>query len=55
MKLFLNILWKIVKILFAVAAVLSAIYFWNLDQKLMDWAYAWTRRIRDRKRTEIEF
>jgi uncharacterized membrane protein len=54
MKTDLKIVRTIVKILFAVAAALFVVYFWNLDQKLMDWAYAQECRFRDRRRADGE-
>ncbi len=38
-----------------VTAVLFVVYFWNLDQKLMAWAYTNVNRIFDRKKTETNF
>jgi len=55
MKLFFKILWKIVKILAVVVGILYAIYFWNLDQKLLGWAYVQVNKIFDRKQTDIKF
>ena len=55
MKRFLKVLWKIMKILFAVVAVLFVVYFWNLDQKLMGWVYTQVHRIHDRKQVDVKF
>ena len=46
---------KIAAILAAVIGVLFVIYFWNLDQKLMGWAYKQVHKIFDRKKTDIKF
>jgi hypothetical protein len=48
-------LWKLLKIGFAVTGVLFVVYFWNLDQKLMAWAYTMVNRIFDRKKADIKF
>lgn len=50
-----KVLWKIALILFAVVGVLFAVYFWNLDQKLLGWAYVQVNKIFDRKQTDIKF
>ncbi len=50
-----KILWKICLILAAVIGVLFVVYFWNLDQKLLGWAYVQVNRIFDRKPTDIKF
>ena len=51
----LKILFKIVKIFVIVVGVLFVIYFWNLDQKLMEWAYRRVNEIFDRKKENIQF
>ena len=51
----LKILFKIVKIFAIVVGVLFVIYFWNLDQKLMEWAYRRVNEIFDRKKENIQF
>lgn len=33
-------------------ALLFVVYFWNLDQKLMGWAYVMVNRIFDRKKVD---
>jgi hypothetical protein len=38
-----------------VTAVLFVIYFWDLDSKLMAWAYTNVNRIFDNKKTETKF
>lgn len=42
------ILWRIVKLLSVAAALFCAVYYLNLDQKLLDGAYALSRRVRER-------
>jgi len=50
-----KVLWKIALILAAVIGVLFVVYFWNLDQKLLGWAYVQVNKIFDRKQTDIKF
>ena len=46
---------KLVLILVAVVGVLFVVYFWNLDQKLMGWAYKQVNLIFDRKKVDQVF
>lgn len=46
---------KLIKVLLAVTGVLFVVYFWNLDQKLMAWAYTMVNRIFDRKSVDYKF
>ncbi len=46
---------KLVRILAAAVGVLFAVYFWNLDQKLLGWAYVQVNKIFDRKKVDIKF
>ena len=55
MKLFIKILWIVLKVLLAVTGVLFVVYFWNLDQKLLGWAYVQVNKIFDRKKQDIKF
>jgi hypothetical protein len=55
MTKFIKIILKIVKILTIITGILFVVYFWNLDQKLMAWAYTWVNRIFDRKKADIKF
>ena len=50
-----KVLWKIALILAAVIGVLFVVYFWNLDQKVLGWAYVQVNKIFDRKQTDIKF
>ena len=56
---FLKLIFKILLRLLAVAgvacAVLFVVYFWNLDQKVLGWAYTMVNRIFDRKKQDIKF
>ncbi len=51
----LKICGKIMKVLTIVLGVLFVIYFWNLDQKLMAWAYTMVNKIFDKKKADIRF
>lgn len=46
---------KLFAVLGAVIGVLFVIYFWNLDQKLMAWAYTLVNNIFDRKKVDQVF
>ena len=46
---------KLGLILVAVVGVLFVVYFWNLDQKLMGWAYKQVNLIFDRKKVNQVF
>ena len=43
---------KLCKILFAVVAILFAVYFWNLDQKVLGWAYKQVNLMFDQKKVD---
>ena len=51
----IKLLLKLCSILTVVMGVLFAVYFWNLDQKLLGWAYVQVNRIFDRKKQDIKF
>ena len=51
----IKLLLKLLSILAGVVGVLFAVYFWNLDQKLLGWAYVQVNRIFDRKKQDIKF
>ena len=55
MKKFLKFLKGAVIGFLITLAVLFVVYFWNLDQKLMGWAYRRINQIYDRKKTDIQF
>lgn len=42
------ILWRFIQLLSAAAALFCAVYYLNLDQKILDGAYALSRRVRAR-------
>ena len=45
----------LVKIALAAVGTLFVVYFWNLDQKLLGWAYRQVNAIFDRKKVDIKF
>lgn len=55
MNKLLKFLWLLCKILTVAVGVLFVVYFWNLDQKLLGWAYVQVNRIFDRKKQDIKF
>ena len=46
---------KTAKISFSVVAILFVVYFWNLDQKVLGWAYKQVNTMFDRKPVDIRF
>ena len=55
MKKLFAILRTILRILGLATGILFIVYFWNLDQKLLGWAYVQVNKIFDRKKTDIKF
>ena len=43
-------LFKLIRILAVAVGALFVVYFWNLDQKLLGWAYVQVNKIFDRKK-----
>lgn len=48
-------IFKLIRILAVTVGALFVVYFWNLDQKLLGWAYVQVNRIFDRKKVDIKF
>ncbi len=46
---------KLVLIFVAVVGVLFVVYFWNLDQKVLGWAYKQVNTMFDRKKVDLKF
>ena len=46
---------KSVKLFSTVVGVLFVVYFWNLDQKVLGWAYKQVNAMFDRKPVDIKF
>ncbi len=55
MQKLLKALFKLIKIALIAVAALFVIYFWNLDQKLMGWAYKQINAMFDRKKVDVVF
>ncbi|MBO7689591.1 MAG: hypothetical protein IKN60_02720 [Bacteroidales bacterium] len=51
----MKFLLKLLKVLFTVVAVLFVVYFWNLDQKVLGWAYKQVNTMFDRKKVNQVF
>ena len=47
--------WKLILILLVVVGVLFVVYFWNLDQKVLGWAYKQVNAMFDRKKVDLVF
>ena len=46
---------KLIKVLVITVAALFVVYFWNLDQKVLGWAYKQVNAMFDRKPVDIKF
>ncbi|MBR3357913.1 MAG: hypothetical protein IKG46_08775 [Solobacterium sp.] len=55
MEKFLKVLKILLIILGWVTGILFVVYFWNIDQKVLGWAYVQVNKIFDRKKTDIKF
>ena len=55
MKLLCKLVGKLLKVLGIAVAILFVVYFWNLDQKLLGWAYKRVNEVFDRKKVDIKF
>ena len=51
----LKFILKLIRILAVAVTALFVVYFWNLDQELLGWAYVQVNRIFDRKKQDIKF
>ncbi len=51
----MKVIKKLLLILFIIFGALFFVYFWNMDQKLMEWAYRRVNEIFDRKKADINF
>ena len=50
-----KLLLTIIKVLLIVVGVLFVVYFWNLDQKVLGWAYKQVNLMFDRKKVNQVF
>ena len=55
MEKLVKLLLALIKILLIAVVVLFVVYFWNLDQKLMGWAYKQVNTMFDRKKVDLVF
>lgn len=55
MQKFLKFVLSLIKVLVIAVVVLFVVYFWNLDQKLLGWAYKQVNAMFDRKKVDILF
>ena len=51
----LKLLCILIRILLIMTGILFVVYFWNMDQKVMEWAYRRVNQIFDRKKQDIHF
>ncbi len=55
MKKILKFIRSLMVFLGFATGILFIVYFWNIDQKVLGWAYVQVNRIFDRKKTDIRF
>jgi hypothetical protein len=55
MEKFLKFIFSLVKVLLVTVVVLFIVYFWNLDQKVLGWAYKQVNAMFDRKKVDQVF
>ncbi len=55
MQKFLKFVLSLIKVLVITVVVLFVVYFWNLDQKVLGWAYKQVNAMFDRKKVDILF
>ena len=55
MEIFLKFVFSLVKVLLVTVVVLFIVYFWNLDQKVLGWAYKQVNLMFDRKKVDQVF
>lgn len=51
----LKFILKLIRILAVAVGALFVVYFWNLDQKVLGWAYKQVNAMFDRKKVDIVF
>ena len=51
----LKFIFSLIKVLLIVVVVLFVVYFWNLDQKVLGWAYKQVNLMFDRKKVDLVF
>ena len=55
MKKLIKFILSLIKGLLVAVVVLFVVYFWNLDQKVLGWAYKQVNTMFDRKPANIKF
>ena len=55
MEKFLKFIFSLIKVLLVTVVVLFVVYFWNLDQKVLGWAYKQVNAMFDRKKIDQVF
>ena len=55
MEKFLKFIFSVVVVLLVTVVVLFVVYFWNLDQKVLGWAYKQVNAMFDRKKVDQVF
>lgn len=55
MKSLCKLICGLIKVLVIAVVVLFVVYFLNLDQKLLGWAYKRVNEVFDRKKVDIKF
>lgn len=51
----LKFIFSLIKVLLITVVVLFVVYFWNLDQKVLGWAYKQVNLMFDRKKVDLVF
>ena len=51
----LKFIFSLIKVLLIVVVVLFVVYFWNLDQKVLGWAYKQVNLMFDQKKVDQVF
>ena len=55
MEKILKLVLSLIKVLLVAVVVLFVVYFWNLDQKVLGWAYKQVNAMFDRKKVDQVF
>ena len=55
MEKVLKLILSLIKVLVITVVVLFVVYFWNLDQKVLGWAYKQVNAMFDRKKIDQVF
>ena len=55
MKKLIKFILSLIKVLLVAVVILFVVYFWNLDQKVLGWAYKQVNAMFDRKKVDQVF